>query len=75
MGQILLQATAAAEMVKKVVRGVRVVQEDEGLWDTTVYGKGSSEDKLVDVLVQVFLCSSEIIKSSAIPASLCTLAI
>lgn len=43
--------------------------------DTTVYGKGSSEDKLLDVLIQVFLCSSKIIKSFAFPASLCTLAI
>lgn len=54
-------------MVKIAVRGIRVVQEDEGLWDTTVYGKRSSEDELVDVLVQVFLCSSKIIKSSALP--------
>lgn len=75
LGQILLQATAAAEMVKIAVRGVGVVQEDEGLWDMTVYGKGSPEDKLVHVLVQVFLCSSKTIKSSALPASLCTLAI
>lgn len=52
-----------------------MVQEDLGLWDTTVNGKRSSEDELIDVLVQVFLCSSKIIKSSALPASLCTLAI
>lgn len=52
-----------------------MVQEDEGLWDTTVYDKESSEDKVVDVLVQEFLCSSELIKRSALPASLCTLAI
>lgn len=39
-------------------------KKDEGWWDTTVYAKGSPVNKLIDVLVPIFLYFSKVIESS-----------
>lgn len=65
-------ATAAAETVKITAKGIRLVQkrmQDRGIQLCMPV------DKLLDVLVQIFLCSTKVIKSSDLSSSLCMLAI